>query len=166
MWFHYRCYISVRIKCSSRYNDKFCTRFNDMPPQTRTDPPPNCTVPTILHGAYLSPGRLYTLTRRSLLTRENLDSSLNKTRLHEAMSQSTCSVANSSRALRCTGVRSGPVAGTYGRSSVYRRRLLTVSWLILVLYRSKGPYTPSVLFAVLVCAFMFPIHMMITYYRI
>jgi hypothetical protein len=30
----------------------------------------------------------------------------------------------------------------------------------------KGPYTPSVLFAVLVCAFMFLIHMMITYYRI
>jgi hypothetical protein len=54
----YPCALSARPGITTSY----VRGSNDMPPQTRTDPPPNCTVPTILlHGAYLSPGRLYTL---------------------------------------------------------------------------------------------------------
>jgi hypothetical protein len=76
--------------------------------------PPKLSLVKKLHCAYHSPGRLYTITCRSDLYRQNLDSSKAKTLRQSCTTQLTCSNAKFKRALRRTAVNLDPVAGLLG----------------------------------------------------
>ena len=109
----------------------------EKPPQTITEPPPWSTTCWTQSSWKRSPRRLHTRTRLSGLLKLNLDSSENNTRLHCCRVHLKWTADHALRAALWAGVCLGRLAATREASPAARRRLLTVSSLMITLFVTR-----------------------------
>ena len=111
---------------------------NEMAAHTITPSPPHRLCWCMQQAAYLSPGRRHTLSRRSRVYTQNLDSSEKRTPLHWIWVQFWCILAQLRRFCCLSGVRSVTIAG---------ERALRLTWWSLrrtVLALIRGWRIPGV----------------------